>query len=267
VKRRTINQAITEALKREGKPLRVPEIYSRIIEDDLYRFKAIHPENIVRVQLRRHCENLDFPTAHKSKHFVLLKDGRYWMKDAPYDNMPQVEGKSAAKKSMRYEEIRELHKKYLNEFKSSALKQLQELDPFEFESFCKELLLKYGFRNVKVTQKSKDGGIDGFGVLKIGLATMQVAFECKRWTGAIGRPKISQFRGDIQGKFQQGVFFATSHFSKDALNASFQSGAVPIVLIDGKGIIDLMVEKEFGIETENLPIYTLDIDLALQGKH
>ena len=36
------------------------------------------------------------------------------------------------------------------------------------------LLDVYGFSDLSVTQKSKDGGIDGFGKLKIGLAHMSV---------------------------------------------------------------------------------------------
>ncbi|WP_339792517.1 restriction endonuclease [uncultured Imperialibacter sp.] len=266
MKKRTINQAIEEALKREGVPMRAKELFSRIVEDDLYRFRAINPEHIVRTQLRRHSINLEFPTAHKSKHFVFLKDGTYWLKGVSHPNINAKEQKKAQPKEFaKYEEIRELHKKYLINFKQTVLNQLSEIDPTEFEHFCRKLLSVYGFKNVKVTQQSKDGGIDGHGELKIGLATMQVAFECKRWSATVGRPKISQFRGDIQGRFQQGIFFTTSRFSKDAKDASFQAGAVPIILVDGNGIVELMIEKRFGVEREDLPIYTNAMDLVLQN--
>jgi len=264
MKRRTINQAIEEALKREGTPLRAKELYKRIVEDDLYRFKAINPEHIVRTQLRRHSINLEFPTAHKSKHFVFLNDGTNWLKGVN-NPIPQEKQKHQAKKVAKYEEIKELHKKYLVNFKQSILSQLAEIEPIEFENFCRKLLAIYGFKNVKVTQQTKDGGIDGFGELKIGLATMQVAFECKRWSATVGRPKISQFRGDIQGRFQQGIFFTTSKFSRDAKNVSFQAGAVPIILVDGSGIVELMIEKRFGVEREDLPIYTNAMDLVLNN--
>lgn len=94
MKNRTINQAIEEAMKREGIPMRARELYNRIIEDDLYRFKAANPEHIVRTQLRRHSVNLDFPTAHKSKHFVFLKDGTYWLKGV---SLPPSEIKESKK--------------------------------------------------------------------------------------------------------------------------------------------------------------------------
>jgi restriction system protein len=221
----------------------------------------------VRTQLRRHSENLNFPTAHKSKHFVFLNDGNYWIKGTPHEKIivTITAKKDTAISESSFDQIKALHHKYIQEFKASTLHQLTLLDPYSFEEFCKRLLMVYGFKNLKVTNKTKDGGIDGHGELKIGLVYMKVAFECKRWTkSSVGRPKINQFRGDIQGKFQQGIFFTTTKFSNDAKNSSFQIGAVPIVLMDGQAIVDLMIEKEFGVEKEVLPIYTNAIDLVLQ---
>lgn len=260
----TIKKAILEVLQKESRPLRVKEIYNRIIEDDLYRFKAQDPEHIVRTLLRRHSVNIDFPSAKKNKYFIFLDDGTFWIKDVPHKQLEKTKNKSQEREKEQYQEIVQLHKRYTTNFKKTILKQLANIDPTDFEIFCRELLTAYGFKNVKVTQTTRDGGIDGFGELKIGLATMPVAFECKRWNKTVGRPKISQFRGDIQGKFQQGIFFTTSRFSKEAKDSSFQPGAVPIILIDGNGIIDLMIDKNFGVEKEELPIYTSAIDLILQ---
>lgn len=263
--KRTINEAITEALKREGKPLRVNEIYKRIKEDDLYRFNAIHPEHIVRTQLRRHSQNLEFPTAHKEKHFVFLENGTYWVKDICDPNIQEKNESKAEILTSSFDDIIELHKKFVLEFKQRTLVELIDLNAFTFEHFCKELLFVYGFRNLKVTKKTKDGGIDGHGELKIGLAYLTVAFECKKFTAKkVDRRIVNQFRGDIQGKYQQGILFTTSTFAKGAKEVSFQAGAVPIILIDGNSIVDIMIEKGFGIEKEMLPIYTNAIDLVFQ---
>lgn len=261
----TIKSAIIEVLKKEQKPLRVNEIYNQILEDDLYRFKSANPEHIVRTVLRRHSQNLDFPSASKNKIFIFLNDGTYWIKDAPNKKVTLLSKTKVSTKNTEkpFSEVIDLHKKYVAQFKKSILKQLAEIDPTDFEVFCKHLLTAYGFKNTKVTRKTKDGGIDGFGELKIGLATMRVAFECKRWSNTVGRPKVSQFRGDIQGKYQQGLFFTTSKFSKEAKDISFQPGAVPIILIDGIGIVDIMIDKEYGVEKSELPIYSNALDLIL----
>jgi restriction system protein len=41
---------------------------------------------------------------------------------------------------------------------------------------------------------------------------------------------------------------------------SFQKGAVPIILIDGGAIVDIMIEKSFGVEQEILPIFRSALD-------
>ena len=119
----------------------------------------------------------------------------------------------------------------------SVLAQLKGLDPESFELFSKRLLEAYGFKNVNVTSHGRDGGIDGFGRLRVGLAHLNVAFQCKRWRQRnVPRPEIDKFRGAIQGNFEQGLFFTTASFTKEAQEYSFRPGAVPIILIDGPSI-------------------------------
>lgn len=260
MKNRTINEAILEVFKRERKPLPIKEIYNKIIEYDLYRFRAQRPEDIVRIQLRRHCAELDFPTASSRKLFTINKDGAFFKLEKKSKQLNREKKDNIS----TFDDLKELHKKYVHNFKKDLLTQLKELSPTAFEEFGKKLMTAYGFKKMEVTKKTRDGGIDGFGELKIGLASMKVAFECKRWTrNTVGRPLVSQFRGDIQGKYQQGIYFTTSTFSKEAKESSFQTGAVPIILLDGYSIVDLMIEKRFGVDVEEIPVYSNAMDLVL----
>jgi restriction system protein len=147
----------------------------------------------------------------------------------------------------------ELYEEYEISFRSQLLNRLHELTPRQFEIFARKLLQAYGFVQVKVTNLSSDGGIDGYGKLRLGLATMNVAFQCKRWQGNIGRPEVDKFRGAIQGEFEQGVFFTTSDFTEQARKASLKKGAVPIILLNGGSIVNLMMQK--GIGVESVPLY------------
>ena len=146
-----------------------------------------------------------------------------------------------------------LYRDYEASFRSRLLDKLNKLTARQFELFAPKLLRAYGFVEVQVTNVSSDGGIDGYGKLQLGLATMNVAFQCKRWHGNIGRPQVDKFRGAIQGEFEQGVFFATSDFSQKAREASLKKGAVPIILLNGESIVDLMIQK--GIGVERVPLY------------
>jgi restriction system protein len=154
----------------------------------------------------------------------------------------------------------DLFEKYDAQFRSKLLDRLYELTPTQFEHFAQQLLAAYGFVQMAVTQVSKDGGIDGHGLLKVGLARMAVAFQCKRWEGNVPRPEVDKFRGAIQGEFEQGLFFTTSDFTKGAMDASIKKGAVPIILLNGESIVDLMIEKEFGVQKEPLQIYEDQLD-------
>jgi restriction system protein len=148
-----------------------------------------------------------------------------------------------------------LWESYEAAFRDQVLERLLGLHPAQFERFAREFLRIYGFVDLEVTTTGPDGGIDGNGRLRVGVATMNVAFQCKRWQGQVGRPEVDKFRGAIQGEYEQGIFFTTSSFSKPAKGVSIKKGAVPVVLIDGEQLVDIMIEKSFGVAKRPLVLY------------
>ena len=265
----TIVKAIRMVMLEAGRPLSAQEAYQQIVERNLYTFHAQAPESVVLSQIRRHCKGIDFPTASSMKHFHITLDGKY--EPLPSEDL---QGKTSAlfqscsqeqdKLLFTLSEIKKLQLEYHALLKEQILQDLKQLTPEAFEHFARRLLEVYGFIDVKVTQLFSDGGIDGYGKLKVGLAYMKVAFQCKRWTkSAIGRPEIDKFRGAIQGAHEQGIFFTTSKFSSGAMDVSIKSGAVPVILIDGKSIVDMMIEKSFGVQEETINVYSYALDLIL----
>ena len=240
------------------------EVYDSIISANLYTFRTDKPVHVVSQQIRRHCVGLDFSYSGV-RHFVMLPNGRYYLRqDSSVLATRNVTDSSSTAKRNFLIDLKRLHKKYVEEFRKRVLDQIKRLEPTAFEIFCRNLLTAYGFRDVTITRPTKDGGIDGHGRLKVGFTYFSVAFQCKRWNKkAVGRPEIDQFRGAIQGQFEQGIFFTTANFSLDAERSSFKAGAVPITLINGPTIVDIMIEKNFGVETESLPVHSLALDLAL----
>lgn len=271
----TIVEALKEVMRGAGRPLSSREAYDSIIAQGLYQFQAKDPHHVVLMQIRRHCAGIDFPTASPTKHFRLHGDNTYYPLDQPDK---QSVGKSQSRKRNSFKkspsqrsveksdfsrlssiekDLWDNHKRYLSTFRQKMLQELKKMTPVAFEAFGREILDGYGFENTQVTAISKDGGIDGFGRLKVGLAFLNVAFQCKRWKNTtIQRPEIDRFRGAAQGSYEQGIFFTTSTFSKGAIDASIKSGAIPIVLLDGLAIVDLMIQRKIRVESTIMEIPT-----------
>lgn len=144
------------------------------------------------------------------------------------------------------------------QIRAQLLELLMNLHPQQFEAFAGKLLESVGFTDIEITNYIGDGGIDGDGNLEMGVVKVKAAFQVKRWHQNVPRPNIDQFRGAIQGKFDQGIFITTSDFSDEAKKVSSVPGAVPIVLINGDRVMDIMLEKGLGIRQEPLTVTRID---------
>lgn len=266
----TITDAIKQVMQAKGTPMTVNEAYHAIVDAKLYEFHADSPVQVVRSQIRRHCEGLDFPSATQTKLFRLVGENCFEPLEEIKRQPQRIRGYKVEQHpiapipphAIKLRDLQLLHTKYVAELKRKILGDLKRLSPSAFELFAKRLLDIYGFHDTRVTQLSGDGGIDGFGKLKVGLANLNVAFQYKRWAkGNIQRPEIDKFRGAAQGDVEQGLFFTTASFSEGAIGASIKRGAVPIILVDGESIVDLMIDKGFGVqvETMSIPSYALDL--------
>ena len=135
---------------------------------------------------------------------------------------------------------------------------LMNLSPQQFEAFAGKLLESVGFTEVEVTKYVGDGGIDGYGNLEMGVVKVRAAFQVKRWRNNVPPAEVNQFRGAIQGEFDQGIFITTSDFSDEAKKVSSKRGAVPIVLINGDRIVNIMLEKGLGVRQEPVTLTKID---------
>lgn len=247
-------------MRQKNSSLTPSEAYVAIIENGLYKFNADDPVSVVRSQIRRQCVDLDFPSARPKKFFRTTNDGKYDLADRNYDKnrFNLLDNYSAV------HDLMELQRRHNLDVRARVLESLKGLTPPAFERFAERLLKAYGFESVNVTRRSRDGGIDGHGNLSLGLSSVSVAFQCKRYLNKpIGREMIDAFRGAISGIHEQGYFFTTSRFTAEAIDVQRRPGAVPIVLFDGDIIVSIMFEKSFGVSFSNLQIAELALDEIL----
>ncbi len=134
---------------------------------------------------------------------------------------------------------------------------IKNMNPFAFERLTQRLLRECGFSQVSVTKKTSDGGIDGFGKLKIGgIFTYNVAFQCKRYSGSVAASEIRDFRGSLTKNIEKGIFITTGSFTRQAIEEASNAGKQQIDLIDGSDFVDKLVEFQIGINAKT--IYEVD---------
>jgi restriction system protein len=127
---------------------------------------------------------------------------------------------------------------------------LQDMDPVAFERLCQRILRESGFIEVEVTKRSGDGGIDGYGTIRIGgLISFNVLFQSKRYKGNIGPDIVRDFRGAMVGRADKGMIISTGGFTLEARREATRDGAPPIDLIDGRLLADKLKELKLGVKT------------------
>lgn len=141
---------------------------------------------------------------------------------------------------------------HLESTRAELLKRLIGGTPEFFESVVVNLLiaLKYG-KAGEIVGKTCDGGIDGI-VYEDKLGFERIHIQAKRWKGSVGRPELQKFYGALQGvSAKKGVFITTSTFTRHVYD--YVVGLpIPIVLIDGQQLADLMYDTNLGVVSKGV---------------
>jgi restriction system protein len=145
-------------------------------------------------------------------------------------------------------------------WREHALDLMLGMSPAAFERLAQRLLRESGFVQVEVTGRSGDGGIDGNGILRLGLLSFHVSFQCKRWQASVGPAVIREFRGAMMGRADKGLIITTSSFTKDALREAAREGAAAIDLVDGEQLVDMLKDLSLGVTTHLVEEVAIDAD-------
>lgn len=125
-----------------------------------------------------------------------------------------------------------------------VLEQVLELDDKEFELLVGHLLTALGFEGSKVTGMTGDGGVDATGELNVaGLAKVKVFVQAKRYK--IGKKiNASTVRGLRQAipYGGQGAFISTADYQTAAAEVALDQRFPRIGLINGRQLVDLLIE-------------------------
>lgn len=145
----------------------------------------------------------------------------------------------------------------LGDYQTELLSTLKSLPPEGFERICQRLFRESGFKQVIVTGKSGDGGIDGEGILQINpFVSFKILFQCKRYDKSVSSSTIRDFRGAMSGRADKGIILTTGSFTLEAKKEANREGVTPIELVDGNKIVEMFEAHNLGINPKK--VFELD---------
>ncbi|MBU2552659.1 MAG: restriction endonuclease [Proteobacteria bacterium] len=150
--------------------------------------------------------------------------------------------------------------KSFNDAQVEALRErLGHVPPVAFEHLVRDLLEAMGYEDVTVTKESGDKGVDVVATVQFGITTITEVVQVKRHQGSIGRPILDQLRGALPlHRALRGTIISLGAFTKGCQDAALFPGAAPIGLIDGRRLLELLVEHKIGIVERPATLYEID---------
>jgi restriction system protein len=237
----TFLDATEQILSENRKDMRVSDVVQEIIDKKLVETESSTPQNTLYSAIYQENKRRDI--SGEKKRFTLSK-GRVgltaWLKDG-IEGQIQKQNESA---------------------KKSLLEKIQSMHAKDVESLVALLFVKMGF-DAETTRFVKDGGVDIRGELvTAGVIRMPIAIQVKRLQSAVSSDDIQKLRGALdQNKDEHGVFVTTGTFSKPAEDEAKVSNRAAIDLIDGKQLVNLLVEYKIGVK-EHIVFEPTDFTLA-----
>lgn len=119
---------------------------------------------------------------------------------------------------------------------------LMDLDPFQFEHLVANLFGKMGLET-KLTQSSRDGGVDCIAFDTRPIVGGKIVIQAKRYKNTVGVSAVRDLYGTMLNEgASKGLLVCTSGYGPDAFSFAKDK---PIELIDGGGLLYML--KDVGV--------------------
>ena len=151
------------------------------------------------------------------------------------------------------------------EIASDLKKRMRALTPDEFETLVGQVLVALGVEDAVVVGKTSDKGVDVRGTLVVAdVIRRKIVAQAKRWNSSnVGSPEVRNLRGSL-GPHDLALLVTVGRFSPEAIEEAERSDATPVALLDGDGVVDIMLEHQIGVSSTTLEIFELS-ELDLNG--
>jgi hypothetical protein len=144
--------------------------------------------------------------------------------------------------------------------KAQLLGELRTVPPEVFERIVAALFTAMRYEAVAVTRQSRDGGVDVRATLVAGgVMTVPTAIQVKRWSKRVTVKEVRELRGTLPPG-TQGIIVTTGDYTRDAPAEALLNTLMPIHLINGELLADLLTEHAIGVQASHLSLLSLDLE-------
>ncbi len=147
-------------------------------------------------------------------------------------------------------------------WKDELLRLIKALTPSGFEQVCQRLLREAGVEQVQVLGGGGDQGIDGVGIMRLGLLSFPVYFQAKKYERPVAPSVVRDFRGAMTGRGEKGLVITTATFTDAAYREATRDGVPPIDLVDRDMLCELMKRYALGVRVTERAVEDVEVDRA-----
>ncbi|MEP7218522.1 MAG: restriction endonuclease [Bacteroidota bacterium] len=195
---------------------------------------------------------------------LVSRDGVYYT--VTKTGLDYLESLPRAEVDLRRDVIRTMAE-FNQKQRETLWQRLSKMHSYRFEQLVRDLLEAMGYEDVIVTKESGDMGVDVVATVQFGITTLTEVVQVKKQKGNIQRSILDQLRGSLPyHKAIRGTIITIGGFSSGCKDAALYPGAAPIGLIDGKKLLDLLMEHEIGIKKRPATLYEIDEEMFEETK-
>lgn len=139
--------------------------------------------------------------------------------------------------------------------RDALLAELLALPFHAFEACIQELLHSLGYTQVQLLgriawrQKTRHGGHDLAAASNTGVTSTRVLIQLKQYRRPVSRRFVDELAGCLnRSDAEQGMIIATGSFSRAALKAAQENQIVPVRLVPGEELLDLLIAAQIGVQ-------------------
>ncbi|MDE0020540.1 MAG: restriction endonuclease [Candidatus Poribacteria bacterium] len=136
---------------------------------------------------------------------------------------------------------------------TELLQRIMDNSPEFFEELVLDVLVELGYggsrTDAESVGRSGDGGIDGI-IKEDKLGLDMVYVQAKRQDASVSPRLVREFAGSLGVKGAQKGFFITTAIFSEQCKEEAEASDKRIVLIDGKQLVQLMIEHGIGVQTQ-----------------